>query len=356
MSDQSDKTEKPTPKRLKASREEGQVARSKDLNLAFSSLTATAMLVWFGPTLVGRLREATAKQLSAVATIAKHDISSQELTNIVIANAALIGLVVGPIALAAAIAGVFAAGMQGGIRFTPKAMAPDITKLNPANGLKRLAPSQSWLDMIKTLITVVILGTLAYQIGKGLTTSSVRFPWMTPVGAAGEGWSSISRLLWQTGFAILFLSGADYALQRWRLMKTLKMSVQDVRDESKSNDGSPEMKARVRKVQREMSRNRMMADTAKATVVITNPTHYAVALKYDRDKHPAPIVVAKGKDELALRIREVARKHGVPIIENPPLARALHAGSEVGDAIPSGLFGAVAEVLGYLIRIKQLML
>jgi len=356
MSDQDEKTEKPTPKKLKESKDEGKVARSKDLNLAASSLSATAVLVWLGPTLVHRLADAVSASLNGVGSRARADVTPGDLTSLVIANGALIGLLVGPIAIAAAIAGVATAAAQGGLQFTAKNMTPDLTKLNPVNGLKRLAPSQSWVDMAKTLLIVTVLGSLAYQIGKGLAISSVRFPWMSPVGAAGEGWASVSRLLWQTGFAILSLSGGDYALQRWRLMKSLKMSVQDVRDEGKSSEGSPEMKGRVRKLQRELSRQRMMVDTASATVVVTNPTHYAVALKYDRDKSPAPIVVAKGKDLVALRIREIARKNGVPIIENPPLARALHAGAEVGDTIPAALFGAVAEILGYLIRIKQLML
>jgi flagellar biosynthesis protein FlhB len=134
------------------------------------------------------------------------------------------------------------------------------------------------------------------------------------------------------------------------------MSQQEVRDEARASDGSPETKQRVRQVQAKMSRQQMLHNTAHATVVITNPTHYAIALEYRREKNPAPVIVAKGRDLVAQRIREIARQNAVPIIENPPLARALHAGTEVGDTIPAELFGAVAEVLGYLIRIKQLML
>jgi flagellar biosynthetic protein FlhB len=179
---------------------------------------------------------------------------------------------------------------------------------------------------------------------------------MSPVGAAGAGWENVARLLWQTGFALLVLGVGDYMVQRWRLTTSIKMSVQEVRDEGRAQEGSPETKQRARRVQRDMSRRQMLRDTAHATVVITNPTHYAVALEYRREKNPAPVVIAKGRDLMAQRIRDIARKNAVPIIENPPLARALHAGTEVGDTIPSELFGAVAEVLGYLIRIKQLML
>lgn len=353
---QDEKTEKPTPKKLKDSREEGQVARSRDLNLAVSSLTATGMLVWFGPSVVQRLMARVAEGLTSIGRMAGRDLQAEDLTSLVLAHGALIGLLVGPIAIAAAAAGVLTAAAQGGLHFAPQALQVDLSRLSPIKGLKRLAPSQSWVDMLKTIVTVTVLGAIALRIGEALVVEGVRFPWMSTVGAAGYGWASVARLLWQGGFALLALGCADYGLQRWRFTKSLKMSRQEVRDEGRSSEGSPEIKARVRKVQRDMVRRRMLQATAQATVVITNPTHYAVALEYRREKNPAPVVVAKGRDLLAQRIREIARTNGVPIIENPPLARALHQGAEVGDTIPSALFGAVAEVLGYLIRIKQLML
>jgi len=294
--------------------------------------------------------------LTGLGLMARRDLQPEDLTSMVLMHGALIAVLVGPIAIAAAMAGVATAAAQGGLHFAPKALRIDLTKLNPANGLKRLAPSQSWLDMLKTILTVCVLGVISFQLVKRLAITSVRFPWMSPVGSAGAGWESAARLLWQTGFALLVLGGADYGLQRWRLMKSIKMSVQEVRDEGRSAEGSPETKQRVRKVQRDMSRRQMLRDTAHATVVITNPTHFAVALEYRREKNPAPVVIAKGRDLVAQRIRDIARKNGVPIIENPPLARALHASAEVGDSIPPELFSAVAEVLGYLIRIKQLML
>ncbi len=156
--------------------------------------------------------------------------------------------------------------------------------------------------------------------------------------------------------ALLMIAAADYGVQRWRHWTSLKMTKQEVRDEAKGEGGSPEMKARVKKVQRDMTRRRMLKAVKTATVVITNPTHYAVALEYNRTVSPAPRVVAKGKDLLAAKIRAAARDAGVPIIENVSLAQALYKGVEVGETIPADLFGAVAEVLAYLVRIKQLML
>ena len=356
MADQSDKTEKPTPKKLKDTKEEGRTARSRDITVAVTSLTATAMLVWLGPSMVGRLAVTVSQALKGLGTVAKRDLQPEDLTAMVLEHGAVIAMLVGPIAIAVAMASVATAAAQGGLHFAPKALRVDLTRLNPANGLKRLVPSQSGIDLLKTMLTVAVLGTIGFQLSKALLITSVRFPWMSPVGAAGAGWANVARLLWQTGFALLVLGVGDYMVQRWRLTTSIKMSVQEVRDEGRAQEGSPETKQRARRVQRDMSRRQMLRDTAHATVVITNPTHYAVALEYRREKNPAPVVIAKGRDLMAQRIRDIARKNAVPIIENPPLARALHAGTEVGDTIPSELFGAVAEVLGYLIRIKQLML
>jgi flagellar biosynthetic protein FlhB len=156
--------------------------------------------------------------------------------------------------------------------------------------------------------------------------------------------------------ALLAVGAADYGIQRWRVTKSLKMSHQEVREEHKQEEVRPEVKAKIRRAQRDMMRGRMLKAVPQATVVLTNPTHFAVALEYDRSKSPAPIVVAKGADLVAAKIREIARQHSVPIIENPPLTRALFKECEIGDTIPGPLFGAVAEVLAYLIRIKQLVL
>jgi flagellar biosynthetic protein FlhB len=229
-------------------------------------------------------------------------------------------------------------------------------RLSPSSGLARLAPKQSGVDLVKAVIAVVILSALAWNTGRELVLDVPRLSWLAPVDAAVSGWSTVTRLLWHFGLAMLAIALADYGVQHWRLWSSLKMTKQEVRDESKSSEGSPEMKARVRKVQREMSRSRMLKAVKTATVVVTNPTHFAVALEYRRDLMAAPVVVAKGADFMAARIKAVAREHGVPTVENVSLAQALYKGAEVGDPIPGALFGAVAEVLAYLVRIKQLML
>jgi len=352
---QGEKTEKPSEKKLREAREKGQVARSRDVGVAFTSLAVTGMLVWFGPLMIQHLMDRMTSLLTAVGQMAGREVSSEDLTALVLSNGALIGLLVGPVAAVAAVISVASSAAQGGLRFSATPLQVDWSRLSPATGFSRLVPSKSGVDTLKAIVTAIALVAVAWPAGRALTLDSMRFPWMSPEGAAASGWSHIVRLLWQAGFALLAIGGADYGVQLWRYYSGLKMTKQEIRDEGKSSEGSPEVKGRVRRMQRDMGRRRMLTATATATVVVTNPTHYAVALEYKREVHSAPVVVAKGRNLLAQRIRGIARENGVPIIENPPLARALHSGAEVGDTIPAALFGAVAEVLAYLIRIKQLM-
>jgi flagellar biosynthetic protein FlhB len=245
---------------------------------------------------------------------------------------------------------------QSGWVMSGQPIKVDWNRLNPANGLKRLKPSQSGADLLKAVVGTVVLSILAWNITEGLLRDAGRLVWLMPGDAARSGWTQVVALLWRAGIALVVLAAADVGLQRWRHWSSLKMSKKEVRDEAKSSEGSPEIKARVRRVQREMTRRRMLKAVKTATVVVTNPTHYAVALEYRREVASAPRVVAKGKDHLAARIRSTAREGGVPIVENVSLAQALYKGVEVGQTIPAELFGAVAEVLAYLVRIRQLML
>ena len=185
-------------------------------------------------------------------------------------------------------------------------------------------------------------------------TEGLGLAWMSPMDAARAGWAQAESLLWKVAWGLAFLALGDYGLQRYRLMQSLKMTKQEVKDEAKQNEGNPEVKGRIRRIQREMARRRMLENVPKATVVITNPTHYAVALEYRRGEMAAPKVLAMGADHIALQIRERARKHGVPLVENKPLAQALYKTAEVGETIPAPLFSAVAEVLAQLIKLKQL--
>jgi flagellar biosynthetic protein FlhB len=245
---------------------------------------------------------------------------------------------------------------QSGWVFSPESLTPNFSKLNPATGMKRLMPSQSPLDLVKMAVNVTVVSMLAWRIVHEVVVDSPRVAWMSPTNAARDGWSHMLSLMWLSGFWLVALAGFDFGLQYWRQRSSLKMTKQEVREESKGAQGNPEVKARVRRMQRDLFRSRMLGAVKDATVVVTNPTHFAVALQYRRDSMAAPVVVAKGKDLIALQIRKIARESGVPIVENVSLAQALYKGAEIGDSIPGALFGAVAEVLAYLVRIKQLML
>jgi flagellar biosynthetic protein FlhB len=354
MSDE--RTEKPTPKRLKKAREQGQIARSRDLAIAAASVAATIALAKLGGRLVTGLTERLMIDLARVGESPLHSVTVGDLQQLILGAGAAIALLVGPIALATMVAGVGMHGFQGGWSFAPGALNLNWSRLNPASGFKRFGLMQSGADTLKTFMAVSVIAYICWRVTAAVIADSIRLAWISPVDAGMSAWVHAETMLWRVAWALGFLAMGDYALQRYRLMKSLKMSKQEIRDEAKESDGSGEVKAKIRSVQREMSRRRMISDVAKATVVITNPTHFAVALRYDRATMAAPQVLAKGQDHLALKIREKARQHGVPIVENKPLAQALFKTAEVGETIPGPLFNAVAEVLAYLIRIKQLML
>ena len=263
---------------------------------------------------------------------------------------------VGPLLGIAALLGVFGMVAQTGFMFATEPLKLNWGRLSPSAGLARLKPSQGGVEFLKAALAVTALSTIAWKIIDSQMHDGGMVARMAPADAARYAWESIRRLLWQGALAMLVLGVADFLVQRWRTSSDLKMSKQEVKDEARSTEGSPELKARVRQVQREMTKRRMLKAVQSATVVVTNPTHYAVALHYDRASMVAPIVVAKGMDHMAAHIKEIARTHGVPVVENVPLAQALYKGTEVGDTIPGPLFGAVAEVLAYLVKLKQLVL
>jgi flagellar biosynthetic protein FlhB len=347
---------KPTAKRLREARKRGQIARSRDLTAAAAFLAAIAVLAFRRGAMASALQTLMARGLGTLDVWARQPASTEALVDLGVSSAIAVAGVVGPIAFASVATGVGVSLLQGGINFSLTPLQPDLARLLPTNGLQRWAPGRAGLDTVKAMIGATIVTVIAWRVGQRAFADA---PYLvgSPVAiTTSRVWGHLLTFLWQAGGAIAVLGAADYALQRWRLMSSLKMTRQEVQEEARSEEGRPEVKARIRRLQRDLSRRRMLRDTARATVVITNPTHYAVALEYRREKMAAPVVVAKGRDLVAARIREVARANNVPIVENPPLARALHAGAEIGDVIPPALFGAVAEVLAYLVRIRQLML
>jgi flagellar biosynthetic protein FlhB len=342
-----EKTEKPTPKRLEKAKEEGQVAKSQELNSAFTLLAGFFTLYF----VFGKLMNSLTGEM-------RHFLSLSSLPSITIDNSytifiglfLFIGKTVAPILIATAVIGLFINFVQVGPRFVPKVIQPKFKKINPLEGAKRLVSLRSVIELIKSLAKALLLTLLTYnQLHKA---------WPTLLTLTQQGFEPsllfIGKLVFKIAANIIIflviLGVADYIYQRYDFMKNLRMSKQEVKDEFKEMEGDPQIKAQRRRIQREMSMNRMISAVEEADVIITNPTHIAVALKFDLKTMEAPVVVAKGEGYVANRIKEVAREFEIEIVENKPLARALNATTEIGDEIPADLYQAVAEVLAYIYR------
>jgi flagellar biosynthesis protein FlhB len=352
----SDRTEKPTARRIKDARKRGQVARSVDLGQAASLAAALGALAFVGTRYMEGSANLLTRGLARVASAPSHDLTSGEITALVVQSAATLGLLVGPIACAAAVGAVGMQVAQGGLNLASEALQPKFNRLNPVSGLKQFGFKKGGVQTLKAVLVFAVVSSLSYPFIATLILTSEQLTLMAPLDAARVVWADARHLLWKVVVFFGVLGAADFLWQRHLWLDGLKMTKQEVKDDMKMAEGSPEIKNRIRKVMFESFRRRMMAAVPTATVVVTNPTHYAVALEYRRSAMFAPVVVAKGKDHLAQRIKAVAAAHGVPMVENVPLAQALYKGVEVGQAIPGNLFEAVAEVLAYLVRLKQLTL
>lgn len=352
----SDRTEQPTARRLRDARKRGQVARSSDLVHAGTLAAVMMAIAWSGGFMMKGMGRAMATALGGFHRFPVRDLRADELGLIALNGLGSLLLLVAPVALTAIVVTFALFYAQGGVVMATEALQLNFGKLNPATGIKRLGFSSGGIDTIKMIVLVIIVSYLSYQVVGTSLLDAARFARMSPFESGLAGWADVERLLRQCAIAMLVVGVADYMVQRWRLTKSLKMTKEEVKDDFKLTEGNPEIKARVRRIQMTMARKRMLASVPKATVIVTNPTHYAVALEYRRSEMAAPRVLAKGRGLLAQRIKAIAREHGVPTVENVPLAQSLYKTVEVGDFIPAALFEAVAEVLAYLIRLKQLAL
>lgn len=262
-------------------------------------------------------------------------------------------MIVAPIALITMVAGVAANLLQVGFLFTLHPVTPDFNKINPASGFKRIFSRRAVAELVKSIAKVTIVGFVAYT---AIRDEIVTFPTLigrAPIQVVGIVAEMVSTVLLRVGLSMLVLALLDFMYQRWEFEQSLRMTKQEVKDEMKQTEGNPEIKSRIRQKQREMARRRMMQDVTKADVVVTNPTHYAVALEYKQGVMEAPRVLAKGQGFLALRIREIAAEAGVPVVENPPVARQIFRLADVGQTIPADLYQSVAEILALVYRLKE---
>jgi flagellar biosynthetic protein FlhB len=341
MADQS-KTERATPRRRQKAREQGQVARSRDLVAGLGTMTAVMLLAWQLPAFAADWRSLMRHELDTAATHRDQLLPLWRNDFFIFRG---IALAAGLSWLVATLGGV----AQGGLVFAPAALTPSLNRLNPASRLGQLFSLNAVSRSLKSLLPTAVIVYLAVA---QLARDWMRLPGL--LRGSGAGLIAFTaghmfELAWKGSLVLLIWSAADYFLERWRHENELKMSRQDVRDEFKETEGNPAVKNRIRRLQRQSRRRRMLKDVERAAVVITNPTEFAIALEFRLDMD-APVVVAKGRNLLAAQIREIALWHGIPLIENPPLAHALYRAVEVGQAIPPKLYAVVAEILAAIWR------
>lgn len=343
-----DKTEKATPKRRADARKEGQVARSQDMNGAVVLLASMLVLAVMAPKMMDSLKQMMTTTLVAIET--PDVVTKDGLGPIVSANAVVLAKVIGPIAVVCMVAGLIVNVAQ--VRWKPSAkpIKPNFKKINPLQGAKNVFGPQMYFESSKTVVKVGAVGGIAALALFPKLDELAALVGMPPEQLMPHMADLVLGIALRAGAAYLVIAIVDYAWQKYRHEKQMKMSKQEVKEEAKSQDTPAEVKSAIRRRQMEAARKRMMDDVPTADVVVTNPTHYAVALKYDGDSL-APEVVAKGKDLIAFQIRRVAEAAGVPVISDPPLARGLHKSVEIGHQIPEEFFQAVAQLLAFVYRV-----
>ncbi len=349
-SDQEDRTLPPSERRLADAREEGRVARSRHLT-SFVLLAGTlAGIAAYTPQAVTGLRELLAQGLTLGAADA---LTTAGLTERLYAASSAGFLVMAPILGLLWLGSALVPLLQGGLVFTAKPFTPDFNRLNPVSGIQRIVSVDSLAELGKTLAIAVLVGGAAIASLWALKESAAGLATLPLVAALAASGRAIAGSLWTVIGVLAVIAAIDVYHERHRYTKSLRMTPEEARREAKEQEGDPHVKARVRQAQRDIARRRMMSAVPKADVVVTNPTHYAVALAYDDGSAGAPRIVAMGKGPIALKIREIAAEAGVPRLEAPPLARALYRHGDLGAEIPAALYQAVAQVLAYVYQLRR---
>ena len=344
-----DKTEKATPRKKEKTRKEGQVANSKELS-SVAVLLAALLVFYFGAGwMMDNIKETTQ---SIFVMIGKFEIGPNSLLPLAKETTWMAFKSIAPLMLTILIAGVSISIAQVGLNFSWKPVTPSFDKISPIKGFKKLFSLRSLVELIKSIFKIILISAIAYNVIAGSFSELISMGLLSTSDIMALTGKIALRILWNTTLALILLALLDLFYQRYDHEKKIKMTKQEVKDEHKNYDGNPQIKSRQRAVQREMAYRRMMNDVPDADVILTNPTHVAVAIKYDAEKYDAPLVVAKGAGFIAKNIRQKAIEFGVPILERPPLARQLYRAVKVGTAIPNDLYEAVAEILAYIYNLK----
>ncbi|MDN3378181.1 MULTISPECIES: flagellar biosynthesis protein FlhB [unclassified Pseudoalteromonas] len=345
-----EKTEEPTGKKIEESKKKGQVARSKELGTMFVLIFSAISLLLYGPEIGKGLYNIMGRMLSLNRN------ETYDTTKMFSVWGSVADALVFPMAMFVfiiALAGVIGNTLLGGFNFSWQAAAPKASKMSPAKGIKRMFGPQAGVELVKSILKFAVVAGFAIFL---INTFFDEILHLSIESAPGNIIHALEILAWMflgLTCTLTIIAAIDAPYQSHKHHKELKMTLQEVKDEYKNSEGDPQIKARIRQTQRQMSQRRMMQDVPDADVVVTNPTHYSVALKYDTERAGAPIVLAKGVDEMAMQIRKIAKGNEVPLVESPMLTRALYHTAEVGDQIPDQLFTAVAQVLAYVFQLKR---
>ena len=340
------RTEEPTPRKLQQAREKGDVVKTPDLG-PFAALTAACALVFMGGPWLGR--QLTNDLMPFVAR--PHSFVLEGLGGVEVARLAILASL--PILLgvmvAAALGGAGGNLIQTGLMFSPDKLKFDFKKVSPLAGFKRLFGIDGLVQFVKSLVKVLMIGGLAWWVVAPFVPRLINLSQQEPATMLPLLEAILRRLVFAVAALLAVVAGVDWLWQHQRFMARMRMTKEELKEDYKQSEGDPYIKARVRQIRHERARRRMMQAVPTATVVVMNPTHYAVALRYEQGETPAPLCVAKGLDTLALKIRELAEEHGVPIIEDAPLARSLYAAVEIDDIIPPAHYDAVAKIIGFIL-------
>jgi len=346
-----EKTEKATPKKKRDAREKGQVFKSAEMVSSLSLIIMFAVFSIFGTAIVDNLRLLLISSFSYSAipdTITVLSVGTAFLNAL-----KYFFLIMAPLFLAAFFSALILNILQVGFLFSTKAIQPKLDKISPAEGFKRLFSIRTVVELVKSIIKISIVGIVAYSAYK---TEFAKMPQLMSQNVLLSSQQFVKMILsvaFKIAIALAIFAPLDYLYQRWKHNKDLKMTKQEVKDEYKLTEGDPQIKGKIRQKQREMSNMRMMQSVEEADVIITNPTHYAIGLSYDEKKHDAPMVVTKGKDYLAKKIKEKAKELSIEMVENRELAQSLYVYCEIGEEVPEDLYKAVAEILAYVYNLKK---
>nr|WP_086941100.1 flagellar biosynthesis protein FlhB [Thaumasiovibrio occultus] len=349
-SDGQERTEAPTPKRQQEARDKGQIARSKELATVTMLVVGALAMMAFGDTLAGALLKFMARMF----TLTREEIF--DFNALLTLCVSAVSLIIWPlliILLVLFFAGIVGSIGLGGISWSMGAASPKFNKLNPLSGLKRMIGMQSLMELVKSILKVILVGGVAFWMIKSSLPDLFEINREVFPQNLFHALDVLLNFVLVICCSLLLVVAIDVPYQMWQHNEQLKMTKQEIKDEYKETEGKPEVKGRIRMLQREAAQRRMMAEVPTADVIITNPEHFSVALRYDPKLDGAPVVVAKGVDHMAMKIREVANEHKIDIVPAPPLARALYHTTELEQQIPDGLFAAVAQVLAYVFQLKE---